>query len=175
MARVEKSIEVDVPVSVAYNQWTQFEEFPKFMDGVERIEQLDDRRLHWKAKVGGKTKEWDAVIQEQVPDEMVSWRAATGPENAGVVRFDSLAPTRTRVHLEMSYDPEGMLETVGDKLGFMGRTVDGDLQRFRDFIESRQMATGAYREELDNPTAPGGHTAGAPARDHMDDSGERVG
>jgi uncharacterized membrane protein len=172
MARVEKSIEVDVPIDVAYNQWTQFEEFPNFMEGVEQVTQLDDRHMHWKAKIGGKEEEWDAVIQEQVPDRMISWRNTDGPTNAGLVRFDSLAPTKTLVHLEMSYDPEGMVETVGDKLGFVGRRVDGDLQRFRDFIEARQVPTGEYREELPNPTAPGGHTRGAPATEH-DGEGRR--
>lgn len=160
MARVMKAIEVDVPVRTAYNQWTQFEEFPRFMEGVHEVRQVDDKRLHWRAKVGGKEAEWDAEIQEQVPDEKVIWRATSGSENAGIVTFDPLGAERTRVHLEMSYDPEGFVENVGDMLGFMSRRVEGDLERFKDFIESRGSETGAWRGEIENPDAPGGHTRG---------------
>lgn len=174
MARVEKSIEVEVPVRVAYNQWTQFEEFPQFMEGVEHVEQIDDRHMHWRAKIGGKSEEWDAIIQEQVPDQMVSWRNTTGSTNAGLVRFDAIAPTKTRVHLEMSYDPEGMVETIGDKLGFVSRRVEGDLERFRDFIEEQRVPTGSYRQEMENPDAPGGHTRGMPAREHDGDGDARL-
>lgn len=169
MARVEKSIEVEVPVRAVYNQWTQFEDFPRFMEGIEQVQQVDDRRMHWKATIGGKSEEWDAFIQEQVPDLMISWRNTSGPTNAGLVRFDSLAPAKTRVHLEMSYDPEGMVEIVGDKLGFVSRRIEGDLQRFRDFMEERQTPTGSYREEHANPNAPGGHTSGAAALPHDED------
>jgi uncharacterized membrane protein len=166
MARVTKNIEVDVPVRTAYNQWTQFEEFPKFMEGVERVDQLDNRRLRWKAKVGPKSEEWDAEIREQVPDEKVIWTATSGAENAGMVTFDPLGPSKTRVHLEMSYDPEGFVEKVGDALGFMNRRVEGDLQRFKEYIEARGIETGAWRGEIENPDAPSGHTrgAGAPGR-----------
>ena len=107
MARVEKTIEVNVPVRTAYNQWTQFEDFPHFMEGVEEVQQIDDKHLHWKARIGGMTREWVAEIREQVPDEKVIWLATEGRENAGMVKFDSLGPELTRVHLEMSYDPEG--------------------------------------------------------------------
>src|SRR6185295_6746577 len=126
MAKIEKSIEVDVPVTVAYNQWTQFEEFPNFMDGVEEVQQLDDRRLHWCATIGGKREEWDAEIREQLPDQRIIWRNTSGAENAGMVTFDALDPGKTRVHLEMSYDPEGFVESVGDALGFVTRRVQGD-------------------------------------------------
>ena len=163
MARVEKSVEIDLPVRPVYNQWTQFEEFPKFMEGVEEVNQLDDRRLHWRASVGGREQEWDAEIREQVPDQKVIWVNTTGKENAGVVRFEPVGPDRTRVYLEMSYDPEGFIENVGDKLGMMGRRVQGDLDRFKDFMEARGTETGAWRGELDNPDVPGGHTRGGPA------------
>jgi uncharacterized membrane protein len=170
MARVTKTIEVDVPVRTAYNQWTQFEEFPKFMEGVHEVHQLDDRRLHWRAEVGGKEEEWEAEIREQVPDEKIIWHSTSGKENAGIVTFDNLGSSKTRVHLEMSYDPEGFVETIGDKLGFMSRRVEGDLERFKEFIESRGVETGAYRETLDNPKAPGGHTMGEPeGRRQMND------
>jgi hypothetical protein len=165
MARVAKTIEVDVPVRTAYNQWTQFEEFPRFMEGVESVTQLDDRRIHWKASIAGKKEEWDAEIREQVPDQKVIWRAVDGKENAGMVTFDQLGEGRTRVHLEMSYDPEGFVENVGDALGVVSRRVEGDLQRFKDYIEARGQETGAWRGEIHNPNAPGGHTQGAGSLD----------
>ena len=162
MARVEKSIDVKVPVRTAYNQWTQFEEFPKFMEGVHSVQQLDDRRLHWKAEVAGREKEWDAEIREQVPDQKIIWHSTSGAENAGIVTFTPLNPQETRVTLHMSYDPEGLIEGVGDALGFLDRRVEGDLKRFQGFIESRGQETGGYRDALDNPKAPGGHTRGEP-------------
>jgi uncharacterized membrane protein len=165
MAQIEKSVVVDVPVTTAYNQWTQFEEFPKFMEGVHSVQQLDDRRLRWKAEVGGREKEWEAEIREQVPDTRIIWNSIDGETSAGVVTFEPVEAGRaTRVHLEMSYNPEGFMESVGDALGFMSRRVEGDLERFRDFIEGRGMETGAYRETLPNEKAPGGFTQGQPAR-----------
>ncbi len=161
MASIEKSIEVKVPVHTAYNQWTQFEEFPAFMEGVEEVVQVDDSHLHWRASIGGMAREWDAEIREQVPDEKVIWLATDGRENAGMVKFDSLGPALTRVHLEMSYDPEGFSENVGDKLGFVSRRVEGDLERFKDFIERRGAETGGWRGEIHNPDVPGGHTRGS--------------
>jgi uncharacterized membrane protein len=160
MAQIEKSIVVDVPVSTAYNQWTQFEEFPRFMEGVHEVKQLDDRRLHWKAEVGGHEKEWEAEIKEQVPDQRIIWSAIGGEENAGIVRFEPAGPDGTMVRLQMSYNPDGFMETIGDKLGFMSRRVEGDLARFRDFIEERGAETGGYRETLPNEHAPGGFTRG---------------
>jgi len=160
MAQIEKSVVVDVPVSTAYNQWTQFEEFPRFMEGVHEVKQLDDRHLFWKAEVGGKEKEWEAEIREQVPDQKIIWCATDGTENAGIVRFEPQGPGQTKVHLQMSYSTQGFAETIGDKLGFMSRRVEGDLERFRDFIEDRGTATGAYRETLPNQHAPGGFTRG---------------
>jgi uncharacterized membrane protein len=159
VSRVESSVEVNVPVQTAYNQWTQFEEFPRFMEGVESVKQLDDRHLEWCADVGGKTKTWQAEIAEQVPDHHIIWRSTDGAENAGIVRFEP-SGSQTKVHLEMSYDPDGFTENVGDALGFMSRRVKGDLERFKEFIESRGAETGAYRETLQNPSAPGGHTQG---------------
>lgn len=165
MAQVHAEIEVEVPVSTAYSQWTQFEEFPKFMEGVHEVHQLDDRRLHWKAEVGGHEKEWEAEIKEQVPDQRIVWSSIDGEMNAGIVQFMPMGDNSTRVTLDMSYDPEGIVETLGDKLGFMSRRVNGDLKRFRDFIQEREAPTGAYRETLENPKAPGGFTNGRPGGD----------
>lgn len=148
MATVEKSIDVDVPVSTAYNQWTQFETFPEFMEGVEQIRQIDDRRLHWRAEIGGKTKEWDAEITEQIPDQRIAWRSISGAPNAGVVTFHRLAENRTRIMVQMEYEPDGLVESVGDALGVASRRVSGDLDRFKAFIESRGTATGAWRGEV---------------------------
>ena len=165
MARIAKTIDVDVPVRTAYNQWTQFEDFPQFMEGVQEVRQVDDNHLHWRAKVAGKEKEWNAEIREQVPDEKLIWVATDGPENAGMVTFDRLDDSRTRVHLEMSYDPEGFLENAGDALGMVSRRVTGDLERFKDFIEGRQAETGGWRGEIHNPDVPGGHTRGVGSLD----------
>ena len=153
MASIQKPIDVDVPVRTAYNQWTQFEEFPQFMEGVEEVRQLDDRRLHWRAKVAGKTEEWDAVITEQIPDERVVWRNTTGAENAGVVTFHHLSANSTRVMLQLEYDPHGLVENVGSALGVVERRVEGDLKRFKEFIESKGAATGAWRGEIRRPEA----------------------
>lgn len=165
MARVQKSIDVKVPVFTAYNQWTQFEEFPRFMEGVHAVTQLDDRRLRWEANVGGREKTWEAQIQEQVPDTRIIWRSIDGDDNAGVVTFEPVDDgAGTRVHLEMSYNPDGFLETVGDALGFMSRRVEGDLERFKEFIEDRGLETGAYRATLPNEALGSGFTHGEPAQ-----------
>ena len=148
MATVEKSIEVGVPVRTAYNQWTQFEEFPRFMEGVEQVRQLDDKRLSWRAKVAGKTEEWTASITDQTPDRVVAWRSTTGAENCGRVTFVPIGADRTRVTVEIGYDPQGVVEKTGDALGMMGRRVEGDLKRFKEFIESRGAETGAWRGEI---------------------------
>jgi uncharacterized membrane protein len=159
MATVEKSIDVDLPVRTVYNQWTQFEEFPQFMEGVEEVRQLNDSRLHWKAEIGGKTEEWDAVITDQVPDRIVAWRSTSGAENSGAIRFTPLGPDRTRVTAEIGYDPEGIVENVGDKLGVVSRRVEGDLKRFKTFIEERGVATGAWRGEIHGGVEEGGSIA----------------
>ncbi len=150
MSNIEESIDVDVPVRTAYNQWTQFEEFPRFMEGVERIEQRDETHLHWVVEIAGKTTEWDAEITEQHPDHRVAWKSTDGKPNAGVVTFHQLAPDKTRIMVQMDYDPEGIVETVGDKLGFAKRRLTGDLQRFKELIESRGVESGAWRGEVEN-------------------------
>jgi uncharacterized membrane protein len=140
-----ESIEVDVPVSTAYNQWTQFEEFPRFMSGVLEVRQLDDTRLHWRAKIGGKEEEWDAEITEQIPDRLIAWRSTTGARNEGIVTFRPVSPSSTGIDLRLAYEPRGLLETVGDALGAVSMRVSGNLQRFKQFIERRGEATGAWR------------------------------
>jgi uncharacterized membrane protein len=152
-ASIETSIDVDVPVRTAYNQWTQFETFPDFMEGVVEVTQLSDTMLHWKAKVGGKEKEWDAEITEQKPDERVAWKAVDGAPNAGVVTFHRLDEGRTRIRLRLEAEPEGIVEDVGDKLGLFGHRIAGDLERFKQFVESRGAETGAWRGEVDQTHA----------------------
>src|SRR3712207_384418 len=148
MSGVEKSIEVNVPVNTAYNQWTQFEEFPQFMEGVEEVRQQGDTYLHWRTNIGGKEAEWDAAITEQIPDERVAWRNTTGKTNAGVVTFHRLGDNQTRVTVQMDWEPEGIVENVGDWLGIADQRVQGDLERFKEFIESRGVETGAWRGEV---------------------------
>ena len=155
MSEVDKTIEVDAPVSTVYNQWTQFETFPEFMEGVKQVKQLDETRLHWTAEIAGKTKEWDATITSQEPDRRVAWRNVDGADNAGDVQFESLEAGRTRVKLHMVYDPEGVVENVGDALGVVSRRVQGDLERFKKFIESRGTETGAFRAEIEQPAPQG--------------------
>jgi uncharacterized membrane protein len=148
METIEKSIEVERPVNAVYNQWTQFEEFPQFMEGVKEVRQLDDRRLHWKAEIGGKTKEWDAEIFEQIPDERIAWRSMTGAKNSGMVNFCPGSRDSTRVTLKLNYEPEGIAETLGDTLGLVSTRVERDLARFKAFIESRGEPSGAWRGEI---------------------------
>ncbi len=148
MNTVEKSITVNVPINTAYNQWTQFEEFPQFMEGVQEVKQLDDTHMHWRANIAGKEEEWDAVVTEQEPDMRVAWTNTTGARNAGVVTFHRLGDSKTRVMLQMDYDPQGVVENVGDALGFVSRRVEGDLERFKSFIEERGRETGAWRGEV---------------------------
>jgi uncharacterized membrane protein len=145
---VEESVEVEVPVRTAYDQWTQFEEFPRFMEGVERVVQLDDTRLHWVAEVGGVHREWDARITEQTPDQRIAWEAVEGAINAGVVTFHHLDDGRCKVMLQLDFEPEGLVEQVGDKLGIVRRRAEGDLRRFKEFIEDRGRETGAWRGEV---------------------------
>jgi uncharacterized membrane protein len=148
MASVQESIEVEVPVRTAYNQWTQFEEFPTFMEGIESVRQQDDTRLHWVAEIGGRKQEWDARITEQIPDERVAWTSEGGTGNAGVVTFHRLADDRTRVTVQLDWEPEGVVEAAGSALGFDDRRVKGDLERFKELIESRGTETGAWRGEV---------------------------
>ncbi|MFD4789636.1 SRPBCC family protein [Streptomyces sp. NPDC058459] len=150
MSQVEESIEVNVPVRNAYDQWTQFEDFPQFMDGVERIEQRTESLLHWKTKIAGVEREFDVEITEQIPDERVAWTSIGGEvHQAGVVTFHRLDDGTTKVMLQLDYDPEGLAEKVGDKLGFVKRQATGDLRRFKDFIEERGgTTTGEWRGEV---------------------------
>src|SRR5437660_9171119 len=148
MHTIEKSIEVNAPLRAVYNQWTQFETFPAFMEGVEEVRQLDDKRLHWRAKIAGKEEEWDAEIVEQIPDQRIAWRSTSGAQNDGAVSFRPIDANSTIVSLSLDYDPAGIVETVGDKLGLVARRVEGDLQRFKEFIESRPRETGAWRGEV---------------------------
>jgi len=145
---VMADVEVDVPVSTSYNQWTQFEEFPSFMEGVEEVKQLDDTRLHWVATVAGKRAEWDAKILEQHPDQQVSWISEDGRKTRGTVTFEPIGESRTHVRLSMSYQAEGLRETIGSAAGLDTRRVRGDLVRFKDLIESRDSETGAWRGEI---------------------------
>ena len=151
MASVVESIDVKAPVTTVYNQWTQFEEFPQFMEGVKSVTQIDDTHLHWAAEVAGKDEEWDAEITEQRPDERIAWRATTGAENAGVVTFHRIDDETSRVTLQLDVEPEGVVENVGTALGFLERRVKGDLERFKEFIESRGRETGAWRGEVEAP------------------------
>jgi uncharacterized membrane protein len=148
VSTIERSIEVEVPVRTAYNQWTQFEEFPQFMEGVESVRQLDDRHLHWIAEIGGVRREWDAEITEQHPDERVAWRATSGTRNAGVVTFHRLDADRTKIMLQLEVEPEGLVEQAGDRLGLVSRRASGDLERFKDYIEARGHETGAWRGDV---------------------------
>lgn len=148
METIEQNIEVNAPVRVVYNQWTQFEEFPKFMEGIKEVRQLDNRRLHWRAEVAGRPKEWEAEIYEQVPDEKIAWRSTGGAQNAGLVRFDKTSDSTTRVTLVLTYQPETITEKMGDALGIMSARVRGDLKRFKEFIEGRGAETGGWRGEI---------------------------
>ena len=145
MSHVTESVDVAVPVSTAYNQWTQFEEFPKFMGGVEQVQQLDDTHLRWAAEIAGKREEWDAEITEQRPDERIAWRATGGKGNAGVVTFEPLGGTDTRVTVQMDWEPEGVTENIGAAIGMDDRQVSKDLERFKDLIETQGTETGAFR------------------------------
>jgi len=145
---VEMTTEVGVPIRTAYNQWTQFEEFPQFMSGVEQVRQIDDTRLHWVAEVGGKRREWDAKIVDQVPDQRIAWQSVDGKNTGGVVTFQALGDNRTQVKVHMDYEPEGLLETVGSRLGMDTAQVKVDLEKFRQLIESRGTETGAWRGEV---------------------------
>jgi uncharacterized membrane protein len=148
METIRESIEVDVPVRTAYNQWTQFEEFPQFMEGVESLKQIDDTHLQWVAEVSGKRREWQAEIVDQVPDQKVAWRAVDGNGPNGIVEFEPLGEDKTLVTVEMAYEPEGFTEQLGAKVGIDSRQVKGDLERFKQLIEVRGVETGAWRGEV---------------------------
>lgn len=148
MERIEKTIEVNAPLRVVYNQWTQFEEFPRFMEGVKEVRQLEPQRLQWRAQIWGQEHEWTAEIYEQIPDQRIAWRSVSGHPNAGVVSFAPLGADRTQVTLVMEYEPQGAMEKIGDALGAVSMRVEGDLKRFREFIEERGVSTGGWRGQI---------------------------
>ena len=151
MPTIEKSVDVDVPVDIAYDQWTQFEEFPEFMDGVTSVRQLDDTRLQWDAEIGGKSVSWEAKITEQIPHQRVAWTSVEGKDNAGVVTFHRISDDSCRVMVQLDWTTEGMMESVGSLLGADDRKVEGDLDRFKALVEKRGSATGAWHGEIDAP------------------------
>lgn len=152
MSTITEAVDVDVDVRTAYNQWTQFESFPKFMEGVEEIRQIDDKHLHWVTKVGPVKREFDATITEQHPDERIAWKSDEGPEHAGVVTFHRLSDNQTKVTVQMSIDPEGFVEEVADKAGILDRRVKSDVKNFKKFIEGRDgQETGAWRGDIPSP------------------------
>ena len=153
MASVMEAVEVDVPVRTAYNQWTQFEEFPRFMEGVKQVRQIDDTHLAWTAEIAGTTKEWTAEVTEQLPDERVAWKSETGAENAGVVTFHKIDDGRCRVTVQIDAEPDGVVESAADALGLLERRVKSDLERFKAFIESRGAESGAWRGEVERDLA----------------------
>jgi ribosome-associated toxin RatA of RatAB toxin-antitoxin module len=167
--KVETSITVDVPISMAYNQWTQFEDFPEFMGGVQRVEQLDDQRLHWVAEIAGVKREWNARVLEQRPDEKIAWAATEGATNAGAVYFSEVGPGQTMVRLELEYEPEGVVEKAGDALNIVERQARADLDKFKEFIESRSLETGAWRGEVEGATLG---TPGVESATSQGDSGK---
>ena len=154
MATTEKSVDVNVPISTAYNQWTQFEEFPRFMSDVESVRQLDDRRLRWVVKIAGVAREFDAEITEQSPDQRVAWRSTSGVDQAGVVTFHKLDDATTRVMLQLEMDPEGLAETVGEKTGLVSKAAERDMENFKEFIEARGSETGGWRGDTPGQLTP---------------------
>ena len=162
MKSIQDSIDVAVPVTTAYNQWTQFESFPAFMSGVERVHQISDTKTHWKTNVAGVQREFDAEITEQHPDERVAWRTVDGLRHAGVVTFHRLDDRRTRVTLQMEFEPEGLAEKAGTALGVVGYQTKSDLSRFKEFIEREGAPTGAWRGEVPRPPRAEPSATGAP-------------
>ncbi|MFI9387709.1 SRPBCC family protein [Kutzneria sp. NPDC052558] len=152
MTTIEKSVDVQVPVRTAYNQWTQFESFPRFMEGVDRVTQIDDVLTHWQTSIGGVSREFDARVSEQHPDERVAWHTVDGPEHGGVVTFHRLDDHTTRVTLQMEYQPDTLTEKTAAALGLVGNRISGDLKRFKDFIESEGRETGGWRGDV--PRSP---------------------
>ena len=151
MTVIHKSIDVDVPVRTAYDQWTQFEEFPRFLEGVKEVRQLDDKRIYWQAEILGKKVEWEAEIIQQIPDQRITWRSISGAENGGSIAFLPLTSDRTRIEIHMEFKPGGATESLGTAFGIVAARIEGDLQRFQSFIESRQRATGEWRGEIHGP------------------------
>jgi uncharacterized membrane protein len=156
MTTVEKSIDVNVPITTAYNQWTQFEEFPRFMGGVEKITQVDDTHLHWEVSIAGVDREFDAEITEQHPDERIAWRSIDGESHAGVVTFHRVEDTVTRINVQIDWKPKDLLEKVGSLLQIDDIQIGNDLKRFKELIESQGFESGAWRGDVDRaPDATG--------------------
>ena|SRR5438128_8387591 len=153
METIKQTIEIDLPISTVYNQWTQFEEFPLFMENITEVKQLDDTHLRWKANIAGKDVEWNAAIYEQKPDEIIAWRSTSGPENVGSVKFMPLTGNRTFVILKLSYEPKGLAGKLAEALGILSSHLESDLRRFKDFIEKRHKETGAWRGEVHSPAS----------------------
>ena len=152
MSSIQESVDVEVPIRTAYDQWTQFESFPNFMDGVESITQTDATHTHWVTKIDGVKREFDAEITEQLPDERVAWKSTAGEaKHAGVVTFHRLDDSKTRVMIQIDWEPEGLVEKVGAAVGVDKRQVKADAKRFKSFIESRGVETGAWRGEVERP------------------------
>lgn len=160
---VQESIDVAVPIRAAYNQWTQFESFPNFMEGVESVQQFDDTHTHWKVRVAGAEREFDATITEQHPDERVAWKSTEGTRHSGAVTFHRLADDQTRVTVQMDWEPAGLAEKAGSVVGADERRVKGDLKRFKSFIEHRGQETGAWRGDVPRPDAGGPAGLGSPS------------
>lgn len=145
---IEKTIEVNAPLSAVYNQWIQFENFPEFMEGVIEVQQLDEKRLRWKTKSAGQVKEWEVEIFQQEPDSLVAWRSTSGPLHGGTVCFRSRGPNRTEIMLRVEYAPQGMLESLASSFGVVGRRIENDLERFKEFIQNQPAETGAWRGRI---------------------------
>ncbi|HEY8238654.1 MAG TPA: SRPBCC family protein [Candidatus Limnocylindrales bacterium] len=150
MSRIVEEIEVEVPVRIAYDQWTQFESFPKFMEGIDRVFQVDDTTLEWTATIAGQVKHWRAEIVEQRPDGLVAWRSVDGARNDGEVRFEPRGQDKALITLQLDVEPEGLIEKAGDALGLVERRVRSDLERFKEFIEDRGTPTGGWRGRVDD-------------------------
>jgi uncharacterized membrane protein len=148
VARIQKSIEIDCSLGTVYNQWTQFEGFSRFMEGIKRVTQLNDKQLHSEAEIAGKDKEWDARISEQISGQRIEWESEAGENMSDIVTFKSLGPNRTWVNLELCYDPKGFVESAGDSVGLVPRRVENDLEHFKEFIENRRQETGAWRSSI---------------------------
>jgi uncharacterized membrane protein len=144
MSTTIQTVEIDRPITTVYDQWTQFEGFPQFMEGVEAVRQIDDTHLQWRAKIAGVTRQWDAEIIRQEPHREIAWQATSGTRNRGAVTFREVGVDRTEVALDLDFEPEGAVEQVGDKLGLVKSRASGDLRRFKEFIESRPVPTGAW-------------------------------
>lgn len=148
MGSGERSIDVDVPVKMAYNQWTQFEEFPRFMEGVKSVRQLDDATIQWQARIAGVERDWTARIVEQEPDSHIMWEGFGDVDNRGYVSFESLGADECRVTVRIDYEPEGVVEKIADAVGAIEGRIEGDLRRFKEYIESRGTEDGAWRGEI---------------------------